>query len=53
MTITFDRPLGTPADLSELEYISAISQTAPKLRQDASIDGALKNAKIWMSALLV
>jgi hypothetical protein len=39
MTITFDRPLGSPADLKELEYLSAISQTAPELRQDASIDG--------------
>ena len=39
MTIEFDRPIGTPADLKELEYLSALHQTCfPKLRQDASID---------------
>ena len=42
MTIQFDRPIGTPADLKELEYLSALHQTCfPKLRQDASIDGEL------------
>jgi hypothetical protein len=40
MPITFDRPVGSPADLKELEYISALHQTClPKLRQDASISG--------------
>jgi len=39
MSIKFDRPVGAPADLKELEYISALHQTCSKLRQDASIDG--------------
>lgn len=40
MTMQFDRPVGTPADLDELEYVSALMQTCmPSLRQDASIDG--------------
>ena len=42
MTVKFDRPVGAPADLKELEYISALHQTCPKLRQDASIDGKRK-----------
>jgi len=39
MTIRFDRPIGAPADLKELEYISALHQTCFPLRRDGSIDG--------------
>jgi hypothetical protein len=42
MTIRFDRPIGTPANFKELEYLSALHQTCLwKLRQDASIDGVI------------
>lgn len=39
MTIKFDRPIGTSANLKELEYISALHQTCFPLRRDGSIDG--------------
>lgn len=33
MTISFDRPIGAPADVKELEYVSALTQTCmPDLR---------------------
>jgi hypothetical protein len=66
MPITFDRPVGSPADLKELEYISALHQTClPKLRQDASISvtdvmyllrsrhGLLANPDICRQSILV
>lgn len=41
MPIYFDRPVGASADVSELEYISALHQTcANKVRQDCSITAA-------------
>ena len=47
MTITFDRPIGTAADLKELEYLSALHQTClPVLRRDGSIDGEQGKAKM-------
>ncbi|KAI2501081.1 hypothetical protein MHU86_13372 [Fragilaria crotonensis] len=35
--ITFEKPVGAHADCKELEYISALHQSGPTLRQDASI----------------
>ena len=40
MVISFDRPLGAPADVAELEYVSALHQTAPQARTDGSLDAA-------------
>ena len=37
--ITFEKPVGAHADCKELEYISALHQSGPTLRQDASITG--------------
>jgi hypothetical protein len=37
MTITFERPIGAPADLKELEYIAALHQTCFPNRRDGSI----------------
>ena len=40
MTLTFDRPVGAPADVAELEYIAALCQTeVDNLREDGSITG--------------
>jgi hypothetical protein len=39
MTITFERPIGAPADLKELEYIAALHQTCFPNRRDGSISG--------------
>ena len=44
MTITFDRPVGCNCDVNELEYISALHQTAIPLREDGSIVG-----KSWIT----
>ncbi|KAI2490942.1 hypothetical protein MHU86_23630 [Fragilaria crotonensis] len=35
--IEFEKPVGAHADCKELEYISALHQSSPMLRQDASI----------------
>lgn len=40
MTISFERPIGAPADLKELEYIAALHQTCFPNRRDGSIHGA-------------
>lgn len=40
MAIGFRRPIGSPADVKELEYISALHQTdLQEVRSDGSIDG--------------
>jgi hypothetical protein len=40
MTLGFRRPIGSAADVKELEYISAIHQTdLQEVRSDGSIDG--------------
>ena len=39
MVLSFDRPTGAPADVAELEYVSALHQTAlPHARANGSID---------------
>jgi hypothetical protein len=35
--VVFDRPVGAQADAKELEYVSALHQTAPQVRTDGSI----------------
>ncbi len=35
--VVFDRPIGAQADAKELEYISALHQSGPRLRPDGSI----------------
>lgn len=37
--MSFDRPIGAPADVNELEYTAALHQTCTPLRPDGSIDG--------------
>mmetsp|Transcript_8848 Transcript_8848/g.16290 ORF Transcript_8848/g.16290 Transcript_8848/m.16290 type:complete len:136 (-) Transcript_8848:192-599(-) len=38
MSVSFDRPVGAPADLSELEYVAALHQSQPgDLRPEASV----------------
>lgn len=44
--IVFEKPIGAHADCKELEYISALHQSGPMLRQDASISGM--NAPHWL-----
>jgi hypothetical protein len=40
MTIAFERPVGAPADVKELEYVSALTQTSmPELRTNGSLFG--------------
>lgn len=39
MTIRFEKPIGSHADVKELEYIAALHQTGPKIRRDGSVDG--------------
>jgi hypothetical protein len=49
MTIAFDRPVGAPADVKELEYISALYQTqANELRSNASVTGTYHNKRIFL-----
>lgn len=45
MVIKFDRPVGAHLDTKELEYISALHQTATHLRHDGSLVG--KSNKDW------
>lgn len=35
--VVFDRPLGSPADVKELEYVSGLHQTDREVRTDGSI----------------
>jgi hypothetical protein len=42
MTIGFLRPVGASGDVKEVEYISALHQTSPGIREDASITGKPK-----------
>jgi hypothetical protein len=37
--VAFERPVGASADVKELEYISALHQTAETVRTDGSIKG--------------
>jgi hypothetical protein len=37
--ITFEKPIGSHADCKELEYVAALHQSGPTIRQDASITG--------------
>lgn len=40
MAVSFERPVGCHADIRELEYLSALAQTAmPSLRKNASLHG--------------
>lgn len=36
--VAFDRPVGAPADVQELEYVSALHQTSKVARRDGSIN---------------
>ena len=35
--VVFDRPIGAPADVKELEYVSGLHQTDKQVRVDGSI----------------
>lgn len=41
MSFEFERPIGAPADLAELDYVSALHQTDVQggIRKDGSIQG--------------
>jgi len=43
MSFAFERPIGAPADVAELEYIAALHQTdvLGGIRKDGSIQGTL------------
>jgi hypothetical protein len=44
--ITFEKPIGSHADCKELEYVAALHQSGPTIRQDASITGKQIQRKI-------
>ena len=51
MTITFERPVGAPADVKELEYLSALHQSQRSsngsgLRKNGTIQGK-NETSIW------
>ena len=48
MTFSFDRPVGAPADVAELDYVSALHQTDVKggVRRDGSIQGEDLNKRL-------
>lgn len=47
MSFAFDRPIGAPADVTELDYVSALMQTDVEggIRKDGSIEGALNQIR--------
>jgi hypothetical protein len=46
MSFEFERPIGAPADVIELDYVSALHQTDVQggIRRDSSIQGAYDSA---------
>jgi hypothetical protein len=53
MTFTFDRPVGAAADVTELDYISALHQTdvINGIRKDGSIEGKCRKITSRVCAL--
>lgn len=48
MSFAFDRPIGAPGDIAELEYIAALHQTDVPggIRKDGSIQGEYNVAQL-------
>jgi hypothetical protein len=49
----FQRPTGASADVSELEFVSALHQTdMAGVRPDGSIQGAFKSSQFVLSSMI-